>query len=317
MNILLTCIGKRNYIIDYFKKEIGNKGKVFTADNLNTAAGIYYADKSFIVPEIKNKNYIKILLKICKKNKVKAILSFIDPELSLLAKHSKKFEKAGIKCIVSNYDAVELCLDKYKFSKRLEKLGIPTIKTFKKAIIKQKKFPMVAKPRKGSASIKVTKVNNKKELEVLTKYNKDLIYQEFITGQEWGVDMYVDLISKKVINIFTKKKIKMVAGETDKAVSEKNKQLSKICEEVVKKLGLVGPIDIDCFETKKGFVISEINPRFGGGYPLAHACGVNIPKMIINNLRQITNTPRIGDFKEKRYMFKCFKICIKTEEELL
>ena len=86
----------------------------------------------------------------------------------------------------------------------------------------------------------------------------------------------------------------MRAGETDKAVSIKNLNLIKICKRLVESIGLIGPIDIDCFEAKDGFVISEINPRFGGGYPLAYACGVDFTKMILNNIQQRENVHLAG-----------------------
>ncbi|MFP3422199.1 ATP-grasp domain-containing protein, partial [Bacillus sp. SIMBA_161] len=85
------------------------------------------------------------------------------------------------------------------------------------------------------------------------------------------------------VAIFAKEKLKMRAGETDKSVSVKDEKLLYLVANLVKIAGFQGVIDIDVFKKNNEYYISEVNPRFGGGYPHAYECGVNIPKMIINN----------------------------------
>ena len=108
--------------------------------------------------------------------------------------------------------------------------------------------------------------------------------QEFMNGQEYGADLYIDLISGEVISIFVKKKLKMRAGETDKAVSFRDEALFSFLQEFARRMGFRGMIDIDLFRIGETWYVSEVNPRFGGGYPHAYACGVNVPSMVINNL---------------------------------
>jgi len=109
----------------------------------------------------------------------------------------------------------------------------------------------------------------------------------------------------------------MRAGETDKAKSVKSAQLFKIIEDLVTSLDLVGPIDVDVFNINGEYYISEINPRFGGGYPLAYECGINFPKYLINNLNGIINEPDIGNYQENVYMMKHNTLTIKSELELI
>ena len=130
-------------------------------------------------------------------------------------------------------------------------------------------------------------------------------------GVEYGADVYIDLISGEIISIFIKEKIKMRAGETDKAVSVKDETLFALIEEFVRKAGFRGIIDIDIFKVNDEYYISEVNPRFGGGYPHAYACGVNIPEFIINNLQGNKNGPVIGHYQENIYMMKYNEIMIK------
>ena len=125
-----------------------------------------------------------------------------------------------------------------------------------------------------------------------------------LDGQEIGADVYIDLISDEVVSIFTKKKIKMRAGETDKAVSFKDPELFALIEKFVNESGYRGQIDIDIFEIGGQYYISEVNPRFGGGYPHAYEAGCDHMKLILNNLSGIVNKKNIGAYEEGIYMMK-------------
>ena len=118
------------------------------------------------------------------------------------------------------------------------------------------------------------------------------------------------MISGEPVAIFTKEKILMIAGETDKSVSKKDEKLFELIRRFVKKAGFRGIIDIDIFKKDDEYFISEVNPRFGGGYPHAYECGVNVPKMIINDIMGVENNISVGEFEENRYMMKYNEIKI-------
>jgi carbamoyl-phosphate synthase large subunit len=134
--------------------------------------------------------------------------------------------------------------------------------------------------------------------------------QELLNGQEIGADVYIDTVSGEVVSIFTKKKIKMRAGETDKAVSFKDEKLFDLIERFVKEAGFRGQIDIDIFDIGGEYYISEVNPRFGGGYPHAYEAGCDHMKLILNNLKGIANEKRIGAYDEGVYMMKYNEVMI-------
>lgn len=312
MNILICSAGRRVKLVEYFKEELNKKnGKVVAVDCDPTAAALHYADMYEVVPRINHPEYIQHLKKLCDKYKINAILSLIDPELTLLASYKEVFESDGIKVIISDQDVVNICNDKYLTYKFLQDNGLPVVPTYldiEKVMedleSKSIDFPLIVKPQNGSASIGIIKVNSIKELKRFQEESKEIIIQPFISGKEFGVDCYIDLISREVVNIFVKRKISMRAGETDKSVSIKDPELELIIEELIKELKPVGPIDIDCFKTEKGYVISEINPRFGGGYLHAHEMGQNFVKNIINNLTGISNDRDQGEYKEGMTMIK-------------
>ena len=317
MNILITSVGTRNKIVQYFKKELGDNGKIVATDNSELAPAIYEADKYYIVPRIDDSGYIDNLIDICKKENIDCIFALIDPELSLISKNKDKFLEIGVTPLVSDYDVVELAFDKYKMYQYLKSNGFNCAKTYinKEDFYKDLDdgkitFPVFVKPYKGSASININKVNSKEEIDTLFNAYDDLLIQEFLDGQEIGADVYIDPISRRVISIFTKEKIKMRAGETDKARSFKDEKLFDIIVKLVEKIGYKYMIDMDIFRVDGEYYISEINPRFGGGYPHAYEAGVNFPKMVLNSINDIENNSQIGDYDENIYMMKYNEIRI-------
>ena len=138
--------------------------------------------------------------------------------------------------------------------------------------------------------------------------------QEFLDGQEIGADVYIDMVSHEVVSIFTKKKLKMRAGETDKAVSFKDDKLFDLIVRFVKEVGYHGQIDIDIFDVNGEYYISEVNPRFGGGYPHAYEVGVDHMRLILNNLEGNANTVQIGKYEDGIYMMKYNEVMVRKGE---
>lgn len=311
MNILVLSAGTRNKIVQYFKRTLGNDGKVVATDMSEFAPAVYEADVFCKVPRITEEGYIDKILKICQDEKIDAVLSLIDPELSLLAANNNRFNAIGVRVIGSSYQLCELALDKmqmfcwlsqhdYKCAKSYVDKGEFYYDLDKGNIA----FPVFVKPVCGSASIAISKVNDRETLELLFSKNDNLMIQEFLDGQEIGADVYIDIISGEVVSIFTKKKLVMRAGETDKAVSFKDERLFKLIERFCKECGWSGQIDIDIFDVDGEYYISEVNPRFGGGYPHAYECGCDHMKLIANNIAGNKNAKVIGNYDENIVMMK-------------
>lgn len=312
-NILLLNAGTRNTLINDFKKTANGELKIIATDNFNLAPALYDADRFYITPWINDDTYWDVVEDICIKEDIGLIVSLIDPELELLAQQKDRFSKHGILVNTSDYDLIHDTYDKFNTLEFLRKNGFPWIQTYKSVdeVINrirndELKFPLFIKPSCGSGSQGIKKIESIDDLT--SSYKDGFIIQEFMDSQEIGVDVYVDLISGEVISIFAKKKLKMRAGETDKSVSFKSENLFETIKKFVKLYGLKGANDVDVFERNGEFFVSEVNPRFGGGYLHAYACGVDFPRYLINNMNGIINEPNIGEYKENVYMMKYFDI---------
>lgn len=318
MNILILSAGTRDKVVQHFKKELAGKGRVIATDCSNLAPAVYEADAFYLVPRITAPDYMDTILDICRKEEITGVFSLIDPELSLLAKERERFLEIGATPIVSDYELVETCFDKYRMFGLLQKMHIPTAKCYadKESFYRAKEageigYPVFVKPVRGSASIHINKVQSDEEIEVLYSLYDDLMIQEYMDGQEYGADVYVDMITGKCTDIFVKKKIKMRAGETDKSVSFKDEKLFALIQDFAEKCVFCGMIDIDIFEKNGVYYISEVNPRFGGGYPHACGCGVNMAAAVVRNLSGQENEVRIGEYKEGICMMKFNEVMIR------
>ena len=318
MNILILAAGTRNKIVQYFKKALDGLGIVVATDASELGPAIYDADKYYIVPPITVPDYIDMILEICRVEQISGCLSLIDPELSLLAANKKRFEEIGTTIIGSSYELCEMALEKMRMYKWLAshhyncaRSWIDKEEFYRAVELGEITYPVFVKPNRGSASISISKVFDKETVEVLFSHEDDLMIQEYLNGQEIGADVYIDMISGEVVSIFTKKKLKMRAGETDKAVSFKDDKLFDLIEKFVLEAGYRGQIDIDIFEINGEYYISEVNPRFGGGYPHAYECGVDHMKLILKNLQGIVNDKNIGAYDEGIYMMKYNEVKIQ------
>ena len=220
MNLLFCSVGRRGELIKDFKNSM--KDDVY----------IVATDKQYIVPLITDNEYIPILLDICRKEKINAITTLIDPEIEILAKNRELFQELGVEVLAPYLETAQLCFDKYKMFEYLKQHGINTVNTYSnindfekdytKKIID---FPVFVKPRTGSGSVGAKKINDINELKLYCAEDDNLIIQEYMDGQDLDADVYVDTISHKPVSIFTKKKIETKIGGANKTISFKDKKL--------------------------------------------------------------------------------------------
>lgn len=307
MNILLTSVGRRSYLVNYFKDGIKGIGQIHAANSVQTYA-MQLADKSIVTPLIYDESYIDFLLNYSLNNNIKAIIPLFDIDIPVLAMNKKRFSDEGIQIVVSDYEISKICNDKWLTYKFLYKGGFYTTATFlslKEAFTaisnKEIQYPLIIKPRWGMGSIGIFQAENQHELEILYKKTKDsinesylkyesqaapnnsVIIQEKLKGTEYGLDIFNDF-KGKLLTCVPKKKLAMRAGETDSAEIIDDPEMLKLGQNISKKTNHIGNLDLDCFFFNDKYYVLEMNCRFGGQYPFAHLAGVDFPKAIIKML---------------------------------
>lgn len=286
-NILITSAGKRVSLVKLFQKELNEHHKgsmVYTTEMcpaMSPAAHI--SDGCFKVPRVTANGYIGELLDICLKNSIKIIIPTIDTELMILAKNKELFKSYGISILVSDIDFIVTCRDKRNSYQLFDKLGID----YPKLIDKEKPtFPLFAKPYDGSLSSNLHIINSIEDFTSKIKADEKLIYMELVDKtkyKEYTVDMYYGM-DNKVKSIVPRERIEVRAGEINKGITRKNFIVNYLKKRMNFLQGVIGCICIQLFvnEESEDILAIEINPRFGGGYPLSYYAGANYPQKIID-----------------------------------
>lgn len=285
-NILITSAGKRVALTRYFKETLSRfypEAKVFTTDlNPQMAPAGYVSDGCFQVPRVADEDYPATLWRICEEHGVGMVIATIDTELLLLADLKADFARRGIHVMVSDRAFVEVCRDKRHTGAFFERHGIRVPKEVDKY---HPTFPLFAKPYDGSLSANLHYIKTADELTPDILADPKLLFMEYIDKKvykEYTVDMYFGR-DHRVKCIVPRDRIEIRAGEINKGRAVKNEILTFLKEKMGRVEGCVGCICVQLFfnpETKD-MVGIEINPRFGGGYPLSYMAGGNFPELLI------------------------------------
>lgn len=286
-NILVTSAGQRVSLVKAFQKEIKKlhqDNKVYTVDlNPMLAPACHISDGYRTVKRVTEKDYISDLLQICKDLEIKLIIPTIDTELLILAENKQLFLDASIIPIVSGLDFVKACRDKRIINQFFIENNIDIPQDLDKNNLR---FPLFIKPYDGSLSKDTFLIQNESDLTDFHFENPKLMFMEYIDHaihDEYTVDTYYDKTGALKC-VVPRKRIFVRAGEVNKGVTHKNEIVEYVKERLSFIENAVGCLTMQFFfnqETKRIIGI-EINPRFGGGYPLSYLAGANYPKNIID-----------------------------------
>ena len=324
MNCLMLSAGRRCELLKDFRKTMGDNGKIVATDISVTAPAIYMADKYYIVPRIDDDNYIPTILDICKKEEIQAVTTLIDPEIMILAEHRKEFEEIGVEVLAPYKETAELCFDKFRMFQYLKEKNIRTVLTygdiesFEEGIAKKEiDFPVFVKPRRGSGSVGARKITSMEHLKEAMIQDQSLIIQEFMgDALDIDADIYVDTISNQAVSLFSKRKLETKIGGASKTVSFKDEKLNQFASKALEVFKFNGPIDMDLWYKDGEYYLSEINPRFGGGYLHAYGAGVDFIKLIQNNINGIENQPCFGNYEDDVVMMMYDSVVIEKIKNL-
>ena len=286
VNILITSAGKRVSLVKEFQKTlrlIYPEGKIYTSEMCPSMSSAgFVSDKCFKVSPVTSDSYINELLEICREYQICFIIPTIDTELSTLAVHKDLFYQYGINPIVSDLSFIQICRDKRNtglfFKDHEIRIPLPLDKY-------NPVFPMFAKPYDGSLSKDLHIIRSNTELTSDILNHPKLIFMEYIDTSEYKeftVDMYYGK-DHFVKSIIPRERIEIRAGEICKGITRKNYLVKYLKERMEYLPGVIGTICIQLFyrESDNDVVGIEINPRFGGGYPLSYYAGANFPLNIV------------------------------------
>ncbi|MBI2513181.1 MAG: ATP-grasp domain-containing protein [Opitutae bacterium] len=290
ITVLFTSAGRRNQLIDCFRRdaeELGLRLRVLAADlRPELSSACHAADAAFAVPRCTSEEYVPQLLEIARAEGVKLVVPTIDPELGPLSRQQAQFAKLGTRVVVSEPGVVALAGDKQATAERLAAAGVTTPATC--ALVEymaapdRLRWPVVVKPRSGSASVGIVRPMTREELDGLDAA-ADSIVQELWRGTEYTVNMFFDA-SGTLRCAVPHRRIEVRAGEVSKGRTERIPRLLEAAELIASAISGAarGPLCFQAIVDDTGACgVFEINARFGGGYPLAHRAGARFSRWLL------------------------------------
>ncbi len=290
MNILVSCAGGPAAVgviksINDFDSQGEHKVVAIDCDKLSV--GFHLADRSYVVPFSVEDDYWKEVLKVIRKEKIDVVVPTGDADIVHFASNVSMLSKINVVLFMSSYETIITCQDKLGFYNKMIQKGLENLVPKTSNNEKDISFPKICKPRRGSGSRGIELWRTKQHMKDLSStenlhYSTDYIYQEYLPGTEYTIDVLCDL-NGEVLSVIPRERLQIKAGISSKGRILRNKKIEDSCVKLCKALEVKGPVCIQMKEDVDGepkFV--EINPRMGGGTYFTTLAGVNFMKIILD-----------------------------------
>jgi len=304
--VLFTCAGQRVDIVTAFRH---TGATTIAADVDQLAPALYYSDRRALVPRVDDPGYIDALRGLVQLHDVSLIVPLTDLDHVDLAENRNRL---GVTVLIAEPWTVELCSDKYRAHLFFEEHGIASPPTWlPDDVPADLEFPVLVKARKGFGSRHIYRAHDRRELDFFLGYTEaDSMVQSMCRGEEFSIDVFCDLDARCLAAI-PRTMIESKGGESIKGATIADEDLIAHGCRVAEALRIVGPANVQCFRESDGSLqVTDVNPRFGGGFPLPTAAGSRYPELALALANGEQPEPRLGDFEAGVVMTRFFSQAI-------
>jgi len=319
-NLLLSCVGRRVALLNAFRRSfarLGLDGRIIGTDSSPLSAALQLCDRQILLPSCRSESYLPQLLDVCRREKIDLVVPLIDTELQLLADHHADFRAAGATLCLSSPEVVAACNDKRLTCRRLSAAGVDTPRVFEDDEITPADFPLFLKPCSGSAARDTHRIADRAQLDFFRREIPDAIVQELLDGREYTLDIFNDFQGRPLC-VVPRQRLEVRGGEVTKSITVLDPDLIRLGLDTARALpGCFGPITAQCFHTTSGRrAVIEINPRLGGGVPLAIEAGADFPTWTIECALGRTPSVDLSRIKDRLVMLRYDEAVFVQEENL-
>ena len=308
--VLFTCAGQRVDIVSAFRRA----GATTVATDVDALApALYHADHRALVPRVDDLGYIDALRDLVAVHDARLIVPLTDLDHVILARSRAELAPAAV--LVPDEETSLRCADKYLAHLFFDEHGIGSPPTWLPTELPDEvPFPVLVKARKGFGSRHIFRADNQSELDFFLRYTTvESMVQRVCSGVEFSIDVFCDLEGRCVAAV-PRTMIESKGGESIKGMTIKDPDLIEFARVTSEALRIIGPANVQCFRDPDGTLqVTDVNPRFGGGFPLPTAAGSRYPELAIALANGEALEPRFGDFREGVVMTRFFSQVILEE----
>ncbi len=299
MRILITGAGGAAAISVW--KSLSAEHELHMADMDPLAAGLYLVppERRLIIPRGDAPELVPALYRVCSERRIEALLPTVDAELAPVAADRARFEAAGIALPISPVECLRICRDKQLLIEAVQgEVPVPANEPLTEASAsKVDSFPRFCKPRLGAGSRGIARIDSRADLDKQPK-DGSVMLQEYLPGEEYSVDVYVRR-DGRVIAAVPRDRMKVDSGI---AVASRTINLPEAIRSAVRTAEVIGIRGVANVQFKRAadgvFKLLEVNPRYPGTLPLTTAAGIDMPKLMVDELMGRPVPDRLMPFKE-------------------
>jgi carbamoyl-phosphate synthase large subunit len=308
--VLFTCAGQRVDIVAAFTRA-GATTIATDADSL--APALYHAHRKALVPRIADPSYVPALATLVREHDVRLVVPLTDLDQELLARASAELQPALV--LTPGPEVCRRMADKYLAHTVFVEHGLPSPRSWLPGDVPaDSRYPLLVKVREGFGSRHIYRANDPDELGFFLRYTAvESFVQEMCLGEEFSIDVFCDL-EGRCLNAIPRTMIQSKGGESIKGRSIRDPELIEHGARVAETIGIVGPANIQCFREPDGSLpVTDVNLRFGGGFPVPVSAGSRYPELALALARGERPEPRLGEFREGVTMSRFFADFVLVE----
>ncbi len=302
-SVLLTCAGQREDIVRAFREALARRddgGRVVVSDRDPLSPTLFSADRVVDLPAVDDPGYGAAVAEVVAREGIGAVLPLTDLDPVVLAEAGPRIAEAGGQVFLPAPQVAAACQDKWLCHTALEAAGLPSPPTWPVAGTDRAAlpYPMMIKPRIGFAGRWIHRCQDSEELDFfLSRTPVASVLQQALPGEEFSIDCLA-APGARAIAAIPRAMYQSKGGEQIKGETLDDPALVALGAAVIEGLGLVGPCTIQCFRHEGRILgITDINTRFGGGFPLPLAAGGDYPFLILALAAGEDVAPRLGTHK--------------------
>lgn len=311
MVVLFTCVGQRVDIVRAFKAA-GAVALGADADPL--APALYHCDCRAIVPLVADPAYVDALAGLVREHDVRLLVPLNDLDHPLLARERESLAPALV--LLPEPETCALMADKLAAHRFFVEHGIPSPRSWTpEDVPDDARYPLLVKARRGFGSRHIYRADDPEQLDFFLRYTTvESFVQERCLGEEFSVDVFCDM-EGRCLNAVPRTMLLSKGGESIKGASIKDRELIEHGALVAETAGIKGPANVQCFREPDGSLpVTDVNTRFGGGFPVPLAAGSRYPELALALARGERPEPRLGEFEEGVYMTRFFsEVCLERD----
>lgn len=284
-HVLVLTAGRRVELLQCFQRALQVHlpgSRVLATDSCPShSAACQVSDGAFVAPPIGTEEHTDFLLELCAAQGIGVVIPTLDTGLLHLAQARERLAQAGVQLVVSSPALVADCRDKRRTAALFTRLGLDSPALLDRAALS---FPCFVKPYDGSSSIGARRLDRASDVTPAMLANERLMFSELVGPEfrEYTVDVFYDA-QGRLVCLVPRERLAVRAGEISKGLTRRHFVYDALLKPLSRLEGARGCVTVQVFGNPDTGEVKglEINPRFGGGYPLSDAAGATFADWIV------------------------------------